>query len=49
MAQLSTSLDRPLLSVGDLKDRCYGHAEGTAGEDDRGSDLGAMVTSLTGG
>jgi hypothetical protein len=31
LARLSAPRDRPLLSV---RDRCYGHAEGTAGEDE---------------
>jgi hypothetical protein len=45
----SASLDRPLLSVGTARDRRYGHAEVTAGEDDAGSGRAATVTSLTGG
>jgi hypothetical protein len=36
LAQLSASLDRPLLSVGDREGQHYGHAEGTAGEGDTG-------------
>jgi hypothetical protein len=45
MAQVKALPDRPLLSWGTVRDRCYGHAEGTAGEDHAGSGLEAMVTS----
>jgi hypothetical protein len=31
-----------------VNDRCYGHAEGTAGEDQAGSGLAAMASSSTG-
>jgi len=30
---------------GTVRDRCYGHAEGTAGEDHAGSGVAAMVTN----
>jgi hypothetical protein len=50
MAQLRPSCDRPLLTVRNRQARrCYGHAEGTAGEDDPGSGVAATVTSSTGG
>jgi hypothetical protein len=45
MVQLSASLSRPLLSMGTVKDRCYGHAEGTTGEDHAGACLAAMVAT----
>jgi hypothetical protein len=45
MALVRSVRDRPLLSVGTASCRCYGHAEGTTGEDDRGSAVAAMVTS----
>jgi hypothetical protein len=35
MARLSAPPDRPLLSAGTVRDRCYGHAEGTDGADKR--------------
>jgi hypothetical protein len=34
---------------GAVRDRCYGHVEGTAGEDQAGSGVTATVTSWTGG
>jgi hypothetical protein len=49
MAQVSVSPGRPLLSVGTVRDWCYGHAEGTAGEDDAGAGRAATVTSSTEG
>jgi hypothetical protein len=49
MPQVRSSCSRPLLSVGDARCRCYGHAEGTAGEDQPPSSMAAMVTSSTGG
>jgi hypothetical protein len=49
MAQVKALLERPLLSVGTVRDRCYGHAEGTAGEDHAGSGVAAVVTSCTEG
>jgi hypothetical protein len=36
MMQLSPSPDQPLFTVGTVGGRCYGHAEGTAGEDEAG-------------
>jgi hypothetical protein len=49
MALVSASPCRPLLSVGTVRHRCYGHAVGTAGEDDVGSSRTATVTSSAGG
>jgi hypothetical protein len=52
MAQLSALADRSLLSVGTVRDRCYGHAEGTAAEDEQagrcsdGHDLNRRVRSV---
>jgi hypothetical protein len=34
---------------GTVRDRCYGHVEGTAGEDGFSSGLAAMATGSTGG
>jgi hypothetical protein len=45
MAQVKALPDGPLLSVGTVRDRYYGHAEGTAGEGSAGSGLAAMVTA----
>jgi hypothetical protein len=49
MAQLARrSIDR-CCPWGTARDRRYGHAEVTAGEDDADSGRAATVTSLTGG
>jgi hypothetical protein len=47
--QLNGPLKEPLLSMGTVRDRCYGHAEGTAGEDEPGLGLAVTVASSTGG
>ena len=36
VAPLNARLDRPLLSVGTVRDRCYGPAEGTTGGSEGG-------------
>jgi hypothetical protein len=36
MAPLNARLDRPLLSMGTVRDRCYGHAEDTTGGSEGG-------------
>jgi hypothetical protein len=44
MAQVRSAVRRPLLTVATVTDPCLGPVEGTAGEDERGSDLGRRST-----